>query len=237
MFFVHVARAGADDTIGKIVALRGNAVIERNQKALEAKLKDGIFLIDTVATKEASRTKMLFIDDSILTVGENTRLAIKEFVYGKDDRGRAIFNLIDGKMRSVVGKTNFEVHTPTLVAAARGTVIYFEVGMIDGIKYTLVIALDGEVNITSIDPTVTGRVVLFPGMMITVKQNEVLPTPTAAPREKLRAASMTRDSAPAKIESLSIAETLKAVADAPKIQQLPVLKGNIPVNVGVKFPN
>jgi len=240
MFLVPATRAGADDAIGKIVALRGNAVIERDRKALEAKLKDGILLVDTVATKEASKTKMLFIDDSILTVGENTRLVIKEFVYSKEDRGRAIFNLLDGKMRSVVGKTNFEVHTPTVVAAARGTVIYFEVGMEDGKKYTLVIALDGEVMITSVDPTISGRVVLTPGMMITVKQNEALPAPTHAPGEAVQAAAMTKEAARAKAESLSnlkLAEALKAATLAPKIQQLPVLKGTTPAVVGIKFPN
>jgi hypothetical protein len=237
MFLVPSTGSGADEAIGKIVALRGNAVIERDRKALEAKLKDGILLVDTVSTREASKTKMLFIDDSILTVGENTRLVIKEFVLGKEDRGRAIFNLLDGKMRSVVGKTNFEVHTPTAVAAARGTVIYFEVGMEGGKKYTLVISLDGEVLITSADPTISGRVVLTPGMMINVKHSEALPAPAPAPEGAIQAAAMSGEPARAKADSLLDIEALKATLFAPNIQQLPVLKGSVPVNVGIAFPD
>ena len=39
--------------------------------------------------------------------------------------GHRYFNLLEGKMRSVVGKTKLQIHTPTAVAAARGTVIFF----------------------------------------------------------------------------------------------------------------
>lgn len=240
VLFGSAVRAVADDDIGKIVALRGKAVIERKQKAVEARLKDGVWLIDTIATGDASKTKMLFIDDSILTVGENSRVAIKEFVYGKEDRGRAIFNLLDGKMRSVVGKTNFEVHTPTLVAAARGTVIFFETGIEEGIRYTTVVCIEGEVDIRSIDPSVTGRVVLKPGMMINVKQGGALPAAGHAPATAIQAAAMTGEAAPPlRGEALStVAETLRTLTSGPQIQQLPQqlpqLRGT-PVNIGIGF--
>ena len=83
---------------------------------------------------KASRTKMRFIDDSILTLGENSRVSIKEYIYSKDKGGKSIFNLLDGKMRSVVGKTRFEIHTPTAVAAARGTIILLQrlEGLLEG---------------------------------------------------------------------------------------------------------
>ena len=134
----------AADDIGKVVALRGGAVIDREQKKLDARLSNGIFC-DTVSTKESSRAKMLFIDDSVLSVGEKSTVVIKEFVQSKDERSRAIFNLIDGKLRTVVGHSEFTVQTPTLVAAARGTVIYFETGVRDEIKYTLAVCLEGHV--------------------------------------------------------------------------------------------
>ncbi len=109
----------AKDDVGTVVAVKGKAIIDRDKRAIEAKVKDSIFFNDTVATLEASRAKMLFIDDSILTLGEKSKVVINEFVYSKDKGGRSIISLIDGKMRSIVGKTNFEVHTPTAVAAAR----------------------------------------------------------------------------------------------------------------------
>ena len=118
----------AEQEIGKVVALRGSAAIERGGTRLTAAVNSGILPTDVIKTAGDGRVKMRFIDDSVLTVGENSRLAIKEFFYSKEKGGRSIFNLLDGKMHSVVGKTKFEVQTPTAIAAARGTVIYFEVG-------------------------------------------------------------------------------------------------------------
>ena len=137
--------AVAKDDVGTVVAVRGKAIIDRDKRTIEAKVKDSIFFNDTVSTPAASRAKMLFIDDSILTLGEKSRVVINEFVYSKDKGGRSIIGLIDGKMRSIVGKTNFEVHTPTAVAAARGTIMLFEIGIKDGKKFTTMICHEGRV--------------------------------------------------------------------------------------------
>lgn len=237
LFFLLVAaaKAGADQAIGTIVALKGKAVIERDRMVLDAKLKDGVQLIDTVGTKSASKTKMLFVDDSVLTVGENSSMVIKEFVYSKDGKGKAIFNLIDGKMRSVVGKTNFEVHTPTVVASTRGTVIYFETGIKDGIPYTTVVSLEGEVGIRSIDPAIAGTVILRPGTMVTVMQHKAPPAPSPAPQDVMKgAASMSKEkvgsSAPA------ISETLRTMTMLPQINQEPLQAiGNAPKTGSIRI--
>src|SRR5919109_148109 len=83
------AEAAAKEDVGTVVALRGKAQIERGESRLEAKLKSGILLRDAVATGEASRAKLLFIDDSVLTLAEKSRMAIKEFVHSREDRGKA----------------------------------------------------------------------------------------------------------------------------------------------------
>ncbi len=138
----------ADEKISTVVAVKGKAVIERDKKEKDAKVKDGILMVDTVSTREASRAKMLFIDDSILTLGENSKVVIQEYVYSKEQGGKSIFNLLDGKMKAVVGKANFEVHTPTAIAAARGTVIFFHVGVLNGVPFTHIVCTDGHVDVT-----------------------------------------------------------------------------------------
>ena len=90
-------------------------------------VNSGIQPNDTVRTAAGSRVKMKFVDDSVLTLVDNSKLVIKEFLYSKEKGGKSIFNLLDGKMHSIVGKTKFEVQTPTAIAAARGTVIFFQV--------------------------------------------------------------------------------------------------------------
>ena len=126
--------AAAEQDIGKVVAIRGKATIERGNSTLTPGVNSGIQPSDIIKTAGDCRIKLRFIDDSVLTVGENSRMVVKEFIYSKDKGGKSIFNLLDGKMHSVVGKTKFEVHTPTAVAAARGTVIYFEVGVKDKVE-------------------------------------------------------------------------------------------------------
>ena len=179
LFLIGLTGIAYAQDVGSMIAIRGKAIIERDNKAIEAKIKDRIELKDTIETKERSKAKMLFIDDSVLTLGEKSKVVIKEFVYSKG-RGSSIFNLLDGKMRSIVGKTGFQVETPTAVAAARGTVILFHVGVMDGRKFTTIICLEGEVDITSPIPGITGMIILTPGLMATVFEHEPLPTPTPA---------------------------------------------------------
>ncbi len=108
---------------GEIRALKGKASIIRSDKAANASVKDTLLLMDTVETDKDSKAKILFVDDSLLTLGEKSRLLVKEYLLGDDKkRGQSVFNLIDGKVRAIVGKNKLEIHTPTAVAAARGTV-------------------------------------------------------------------------------------------------------------------
>jgi hypothetical protein len=83
---------------------------------------------DEVQTESKAHTKALFVDDTLLTLGENTRIQIDEYVFNPDqDQRSVIVNMIAGRVRALVGKhfagpgSRFEIHTPTAVAAARGT--------------------------------------------------------------------------------------------------------------------
>jgi hypothetical protein len=165
----------AEDNVGSVVAIKGKAIIDRDNKEIEAKVKDKIFMRDTVSTGEDSRAKMLFIDDSVITLGEKSKVVVKEVIYSRHKMGSTIFDLIDGKMRAIVGKTNFEVHTPTAVAAARGTIILVETGIIDGKRFVRFICYEGEIIIKSNDPTDTSTIKLTAGMMVTIFEGEPLP--------------------------------------------------------------
>jgi hypothetical protein len=184
-----LARA-AGEAVSTMVAVKGQTVIERNKEERPARVKDGVLLIDTVSTREAARAKMLFIDDSVLTLGEKSKVIVKEYVYSKDKGGKSVFNLLDGKMKAVVGKARFEVHTPTAVAAARGTVILIETGIRNGVPFTDVISLEGEVVVRreagsgpqeGTSAEAVPEVVLTPGNLVSVYLGEPLPSPSAAP--------------------------------------------------------
>jgi hypothetical protein len=175
----------AAQDVGKIVALRGTATIERGSAKLNGRVNTGIQGTDAVKTGAGSRAKLLFIDDSVLTLSADSRLVVKEFIYAKGKEGKSVFNLLDGKMRSVVGKTRFEVRTPTAVAAARGTVIYFDVGTFNNQSFSRIICLEGNVEVRSVTPSVAGAVTLTPGTMVIVRAGEPVPLPVVVPPGQL----------------------------------------------------
>jgi hypothetical protein len=174
-----VAGIAAAEPVASVIAVRGKATIERKGKKLDARPKLGIELHDTVATSAGGRIKLLFIDDSVLTLAEKSRMNVDTFLHSRSDRGRSMFNLLDGKMRAVVGKTRFEVKTPTVVAAARGTVILFDVGTLNGEPFTRITCLEGIVDIRSVTAAPGARpVMLSPGHSMVVTKGGTLPTPT-----------------------------------------------------------
>lgn len=231
----------AQDEVGKVAAIKGSALIDRDKKKIKAKVKEGVLLRDTVSTLEGSMVKMRFIDDSILTLGEKSRVIIKEFVYSKGKEGKSIFNLLDGKMKSIVGKTKFEVRTPTAVAAARGTVIAFEVGMKDKKNFTTILCLEGEVVVNSANVNIIGRETLRADMIITIFEGERLPSPLKAPPseiEKFRRLAainnqgITIPAPPAGTADLRV--TTGTTTTPPGEQQRG--KKTVPVNINLRFP-
>lgn len=126
MTAAHEATAG---DIGVISFVQGAVTLSHpHAPATPAKLHDGVQFHDIIETHQASRTKALFEDDSMLTVGEHSRIEITEFVFKPQESMRSVIvNLVAGKLRALVGKvfaesgSRFEIHTPTAVAAARGT--------------------------------------------------------------------------------------------------------------------
>jgi hypothetical protein len=213
----------AGEAVSTMIAIKGKTFIERDSAERPAKVKDDVLLVDTVTTGEAAKAKMLFIDDSVLTLGEKTKVVVKEYVYSKERGGTSIFNLLDGKMRVVVGKAKFEVHTPTAVAAARGTMFLIETGLRNGVPFTDVISIEGEVVVT---PNVglgardsgtpkgasaggAGAVVLTPGNFVSVTLGEPLPLPAALSPSALNV-------------FLAATEAVSFEMPVPSVAQLPV---------------
>jgi hypothetical protein len=183
------------DAAGTIVAVKGTVIIHRDSEDILAQLKDKVLPNDVIETKEASRVKMLFSDDSILTLAANSKVSIKEYFYSETSRkGKSIINLIDGKLRSLVGNTEFEVHTPTMIAAARGTYFISWTEIEEGIPTSGTAVLEGLVDVFNIDPAIVGVVTLQQGTMSKTAQNRQpsppLPTPPALLKELINATEL-----------------------------------------------
>ena len=238
-----VAGAAFAEPVASVVALRGKATVERSGKKLDAQPKLGIELQDTVATAAGGRVKLLFIDDSVLTLAEKSRMSVDTFIHSRTDRGKSLFNLLDGKMRAVVGKTRFEVKTPTVVAAARGTVILFDTGILNGQPFTRITCLEGIVDVRALTAAPgTPPVLLTPGHSIIVMAGQPMPVPTLlspAELEKLKR-DTSMSGAEIKLPDVATSGTIignvsvTPIPIAPTINQQPP-KQPSSVTIGVKF--
>ncbi len=153
----------SDQSIGLFTTVQGQVSVTHPGQAqvLPVNVRDDVYFKDVIETRDKSRTKAFFDDETILTVGENSRVTVTEHIYNPDlDVRRVVINLLLGKLRALVGKaftgsgSKFEIHTPTAVAAARGTyfVVWVDPSGSSGIAN---IGEAGNVDFTSGGRTIT----------------------------------------------------------------------------------
>ena len=150
------AQDSPGQSIGLFTAAQGNVTVAHPGSALvqPVNVHDEVLFRDVIETQNESRTKAFFEDDSILTVGENSKVEITEYLYNPDQNmRRTVVKLLHGQLRALVSKvftasgSKFEIHTPTAVAAARGT--YFVVWFEDGVSGIANIGNSGRVAFSS----------------------------------------------------------------------------------------
>lgn len=128
--------AAADDagTVGVVVAVQGTVTVQPATMTPPVRLRpfDEVGPLSIFDSQSGSRCKVLYNDDSLLTLGDNSRLEITEQTYqaGSDQRA-FVSHLVRGAVRALVARSfegdnsTFEIHAGTSVATARGT--YFVV--------------------------------------------------------------------------------------------------------------
>ncbi|OGQ47747.1 MAG: hypothetical protein A3H42_06680 [Deltaproteobacteria bacterium RIFCSPLOWO2_02_FULL_46_8] len=126
-FFVSVT-AFAAEPAGQVVDVIGDVIVIQEGKApIAPTLKQPVYLGDIIETKKTGGMKILFKDDTVLTVKENSKTLISEFLFDpKKNQRKAVFHVVYGKIRTVVGRffgenQPVEIRTPTAVGGIRGT--------------------------------------------------------------------------------------------------------------------
>ncbi len=160
----------AEDFVGEVIAVRGNAwIVPDNGVREKLERRRQVAVGDKILTAENSYVKIFLIDDSVLTVGANSRFVISKFIVNERSR-ISIFNLIEGKVKAVISKflrkgaeNRVLINTPTAVAGVRGTEFVVETNG----QMTEVGVLDGEVEVR--DRNGMGSVILKPGYQTMVR--------------------------------------------------------------------
>lgn len=121
--------ATANDTrIGTVKQVKGDSWIGPVDSRRTAQSGDGVQNADRVNTGPQGAASILLKDGTVLVVGPNSSVDLKNFQYNTTTQeGSFVMNLVQGSVRVVTGllaKMNpgmFNVFTPTSVVGVRGT--------------------------------------------------------------------------------------------------------------------
>jgi hypothetical protein len=119
------ASAGGTPIVGTVAAMRGAATATASGGAPPVSLSVGAELHDgdDIRTGPESRLKLALRDGSALSLGANTEFKIDHLA--TDAAAPSKFTQLSGFVRAVVAPVNaasgFEIQTPSMVAAVRGT--------------------------------------------------------------------------------------------------------------------
>ena len=126
------------DGIGKIRKLSGQVTIERDGKTITPAIGDSVYQTDKIVTGKDGAVGMLFDDDSRLSAGPNSILALDKFAFDpKSQDGNFDVSVKQGTLSVISGKLTqktpgaLKVKTPAAILAVRGTEFSIKVDPLD----------------------------------------------------------------------------------------------------------
>lgn len=149
--------AQAQETAGKTIMARGSVSavnMDNGERALER--RSPVFKIDNVNTGQLSATQLRMIDGGLLSLQEDTELAIAEYAFDtQTEQGSVSMSLVKGGLRTVTGalqsnQDNYRLNTPIASIGVRGT--HYEAELFDDDLYLA--GWEGTIDI-SVDSTST----------------------------------------------------------------------------------
>ncbi|MBP6646623.1 MAG: FecR domain-containing protein [Burkholderiaceae bacterium] len=114
--------------VGRVLAVAGNASIERGGQAQAISFGTEVQNGDVLAVGDRSAVQVRFTDESIMALRANTQLKVQDFQYKQNAQSdRSVMALIKGGLRTItglIGKNNarsYGIQTSTATVGIRGT--------------------------------------------------------------------------------------------------------------------
>ncbi len=150
--------AQAQQTAGQVERQKGSA--SRSAAGDTSDLTQGgrVFVGDEISTGPGARLEIRFDDQSMLTLGENARITIDQFVYAPSGDSNQALNIVSGVFRFATGQigklmpSNVAFTTPVAVVGIRGTIFLggeLTVGMPPGQPHYGFQISEGAIEVTS----------------------------------------------------------------------------------------
>ena len=118
----------AAEAVGRVLLAAGDTFAVRDGKDVRLAFNSPIEFKDVLRTGAASSLQVRFVDDSMVSVRENSEFAIEDYKFGgKEEEQRSFFRLVKGGFRAVtglIGRTNhanYRVRAENATIGIRGT--------------------------------------------------------------------------------------------------------------------
>jgi hypothetical protein len=151
--------AGAE-VVGRMTQVEGRVDLLKGGKlpAVPLQVNDTVEPGDVVRTKSLSKAQITFIDNSLLTLSQEARIAIEEFKFDPNQGKRqAVLEIFQGLALAVVNKIlkaeepDFVIKTQTAIVGVRGT----EIGMRNQPNSSTILNFQGRTQVGNILPEVS----------------------------------------------------------------------------------
>jgi hypothetical protein len=179
--FLLCARAVWAQGIGTVASLEGSADIGRAGGWTPASIGAVLEVGDAIRTGQPGRVRIVFQDESVLTITDATELVVDEHVF-EPAQGvfRSVIRLLRGKLKALASdyygtpRASYQIETPTASTGVRGTefVIAFDAVT----EVTDVVGVSGRVAVHSVLDRVAHGVVVTAREVTTVARGQ-FPTP------------------------------------------------------------
>ena len=114
-------------SIGNVAALKGVVKVKRDTGTINAKYGLAIEEKDVIFTKNNSKVQIILKDETIVTIGENSKYSFSEYAFDNKSNAKAKMKLDRGFFRVITGKIGkiaperFKVETKSATIGIRGT--------------------------------------------------------------------------------------------------------------------
>lgn len=159
--------------VAKVVAIKGDAHIERGDSKITLKLNSLLEKNDIVQTKEGTKLQIIFKDETIITIGKNSTFSVNNYIFDEQNKEyKAEFGLLKGTFRTITGKIGkiapdkFKLKSKSSTIGIRGTQILSNME----ISGDTIFCTEGTITIVS---TFTGEAITInAGQYVVVKKEK-----------------------------------------------------------------
>jgi hypothetical protein len=141
--------------VGTVASVDGTAEIQHAGAWEAARIGGPVNVGDSLRTGRPGRMRVVFQDDTVLNVGDESFLVVDRQVFDPEVTGaRSLMRLLRGKVRALVSEyyqepgAAYEIETDTAVAGVRGT--EFVIAYDPTLLVTEVVGVSGRVEVHSV---------------------------------------------------------------------------------------